>query len=188
MKPFTLLKLLVFTLAALPALGLVWQTYTDALGPEPVETLLHTTGNWGLRLLWLTLAMTPLRRFTGWSGGIRLRRMLGLWAFFYALAHFLIYIGLEQFFDWGEIWRDIVKRPYITLGVAALLMLLPLAVTSTNGMMRRLGRHWKRLHQLVYVIAVCVGFHFLLLVKKDLLEPAIYLLILVVLLLARRQK
>jgi sulfoxide reductase heme-binding subunit YedZ len=139
-------------------------------------------GKWGLNFLLITLAVTPLRKWTGLNWLIRFRRMLGLFAFFYLLLHFLTYAGLDQRFDIPVIVEDIVERPYITIGVSALLLLLPLAVTSTNGMMRRLGRRWQKLHRLIYLIAGLGVWHFYWQVKKDILEPSIYIFILVVLL------
>ncbi len=161
---------------ALPALGLAWGAWHGGLGAEPVETLLHTSGDWALRLLLLTLLISPLRRWSGWAGVLRWRRPLGLWAFTYASAHALVYMGLEQFFAWGELWRDLVKRPYITLGMLTWLLLLPLALTSTRAAQRRLGRAWGRLHRLIYPAALLAPLHFLLLVKADRLEPVLYLI------------
>jgi sulfoxide reductase heme-binding subunit YedZ len=177
-----LLKPAVFLLCLLPlALGLV-DGFTDRLGANPIEEITHRTGDWALRMLLITLAATPARRLLGWSWPLRVRRMLGLYAFFYACLHFLTYLVLDQFFAWDEIVKDIVKRPYITVGFSAFLMLIPLAVTSTNGMMRRLGRRWGQLHQLVYVIAVCGVLHYLWLVKADYLQPLIYAVVLLLLL------
>lgn len=167
-------KLLVFSLCLLPALSLLYRFFTQQLGAEPVETLLHESGDWGFRLLLVTLALTPLRLITGQSVWIRFRRMLGLYAFFYASMHLSIYLALEHFFDWAEIWKDFVKRPYITVGILAWLLLLPLALTSLKALQKRMGRRWKQLHQLVYVIGMLVVFHYLWLVKKDLLEPLVY--------------
>jgi sulfoxide reductase heme-binding subunit YedZ len=138
-----------------------------------------------LRLLLLTLTVTPLRRLSGWSWPMRLRRMLGLYAFFYALLHLSSYIVLDQFFYWPEIWGDILKRPFITIGMASFLLLIPLAVTSTNKWVRRLGRNWLRLHKLVYPIAIGAVSHYLLLSKVLTLEPLLYAVILGVLLLAK---
>jgi len=172
-------KILVFMAALLPLASLIWMEP----GANPVETLTHHTGLWGLRFLLLTLAVTPLRRLTGWNWLIRFRRMLGLFAFFYVCLHLGIYLVFDHFFDWRAIGADIVKRPYITVGFLAFLLLIPLAVTSTNGMIRRLGgRRWQQLHQLVYVIGVLAVLHFAWLVKADLLQPAVYGLILAALL------
>lgn len=175
----------VFLLCLVPlALG-VFDAFTDRLGANPIEEITHRSGEWALRFLLLTLAVTPARRLFGWTWVTRLRRMLGLYAFFYALLHFLTYFVLDQFFDWEAILKDIIKRPYITIGFAAFVMLIPLAVTSTNGMVRRLGQRWHQLHKLVYVIGVCGVFHYLWLVKADLLAPLIYSAVFIALLSVR---
>jgi sulfoxide reductase heme-binding subunit YedZ len=147
-----------------------------------VETLSHRTGDWSLRFLLLTLAVTPLRRLTGWNGLQRFRRMLGLFAFFHVCLHFGVYLIFDQFFDLSAIIADVAKRPYITVGFAAFVLLIPLAVTSTNRMIKRLGRNWQRLHRLVYLIAILGVLHYLWLVKADLREPLMYAGILAVLL------
>jgi len=176
-------KPVLFVLCSVPLVWLVWDGVTNNLGANPVETVRRYTGDWTLRFLLIALTVTPLRRLTGWHVVIRLRRMLGLFAFFYACLHFVSYIWLDQFFMWDAIMEDILDRPYITVGVASFLLLIPLAVTSTNGMVRRLGgRRWQRLHQLVYVIAVLGVIHFLWLVKSDISEPVIYGAILALLL------
>ena len=161
--------------------------YEWGSGANPIEAVTRALGDWALRLLLLTLTVTPLRRLTGWGWPLRLRlrRMLGLYAFFYALLHLLSYIVLDQFFYWPEVWADIVKRPYITIGMAAFVMLIPLAVTSTQGWMRRLGRNWQRLHRLVYPIAIAAVMHYLMLVKVIATEPLLYAGILLLLLLLR---
>jgi len=184
-KTIRALKVLVFLLCLLPLgkLGLeIFGLAGLSLGANPIEELIHRLGKWGLNFLLITLAITPLRKSTGLNWLIRFRRMLGLFVFFYILLHFLTYAGLDQRFDIPVIVEDIVERPYITIGVSALLLLLPLAVTSTNGMMRRLGRRWQKLHRLVYVIAGLGVWHFYWQVKTDTLEPSIYISILVVLL------
>ena len=178
-KPF------IFTLCLLPLVLLFRNFYLDELGANPFEVLTRSTGEWTLRFLLLTLAMTPLRQISGSAWPLRLRRMLGLFTFFYVCIHLSTYIWLDHFFDWDEIWRDIVKRPYITIGMLAFTLLTPLAFTSTKKMMKRLGRRWKSLHKLIYVIAVLGVLHFLLLVKADLLEPIIYASILFILFLVR---
>lgn len=155
----------------------------DNLGANPIETINRHTGDWALRFLLLTLAITPLRKLSGWHMVIRLRRMLGLFAFFYACLHFLSWIWLDQYFDLHAILKDVAKRPFITLGFACFVLLIPLAVTSTNAMVRRLGgRRWQRLHRLVYFITTGGVIHFLWLVKSDITQPLIYGLILAVLL------
>lgn len=176
------LKPTIFLVCLLPLALLVWDGFHDALGANPIETITHRTGDWTLRFLLITLTMTPLRRLLGWSGALRLRRMLGLFAFFYACLHFLTYLVLDQFFDWDEIVRDIAKRPYITVGFSAFILLIPLAVTSTKAMIRRLGRRWGQLHRLAYLIPALGVIHYLWLVKADYLQPAIYAAALAILL------
>ncbi len=166
----------------LPLLNLVWLMFSDALGVNPVEEMTHHTGDWALRFLLIALAVTPLRKITGWILLLKLRRMLGLYAFFYAVLHFITYIWFDQFFDWMEILLDIPKRPFITIGFAAFILLIPLAVTSSNAMVRRLKKNWIRLHRLVYVIPMLVIIHFIWLVKADVLEPLIYAMLLSILL------
>lgn len=180
-----LVKPLVFMACLLPLVFGIWAGFADQLGANPIEEITHRTGDWTLRLLLITLAATPLRRMLGWSWPLRVRRMLGLFTFFYACLHLLTYFVLDQFFDWEEILKDIIKRPYITIGFSAFVLLVPLAVTSTNAMMRRLGKRWGQLHQLVYVIAVFGILHYLWLVKADYLLPLIHAAILLALLLMR---
>jgi len=184
MKP-ALIKSLVFIACLLPLVFGIQAGFTDQLGANPIEEITHRTGDWTLRLLLITLAVTPLRRMSGWSWPLRVRRMLGLFTFFYACLHLLTYFVLDQFFDWDEILKDIIKRPYITIGFSAFVLLVPLAITSTNAMMRRLGKRWGQLHQLVYVIAVFGILHYLWLVKADYLLPLIHAAILLALLLMR---
>jgi len=160
----------------------VFEVAEFGLGANPIEELLHQLGRWGLKLLLLTLSITPLRRWTGWNWLIRFRRMLGLFAFFYIVLHFLTYAILDQGLELSLIIEDVIERPYITLGMTGLLLLIPLAATSTKGMMRRLGKRWQKLHRLVYVIAVVGVWHFYWQVKLDTLDPSFYALILAVLL------
>lgn len=175
MKRFIWIKLLVFVLSLLPAAGLAAGLFTGGLGANPVEAITHSTGEWALRFLLLTLAVTPLRRLTGYGSLVRLRRMLGLFAFFYAALHLSTYVALDQFFDAAAIVKDVVKRPYITAGFLGFLLMAPLAATSTAGMIRRLGgRRWQQLHRLVYPCAIAAVVHFLWLVKADLTEPLLY--------------
>lgn len=183
MKKF--IKPFIFSLCLLPLLLLFRNFYLDELGANPFEVLTRSTGEWTLRFLLITLAMTPLRQLTGSTWPLRLRRMLGLLTFFYVCVHLLTYIWLDHFFDWEEIWTDIIKRPFITLGMLAFTLLVPLAFTSTKKMMKRLGRRWKSLHKLIYLIAIFGVLHFLLLVKADLREPIIYISILIILFLVR---
>jgi sulfoxide reductase heme-binding subunit YedZ len=167
--------------AALLAAGAVGLFGAD-LGPDPVDELLHATGKTALNFLLLTLLVTPLRQLAGWPQLLRMRRMLGLFAFFYACAHFAIYLLIDRSLDFASILTDIAKRPYITVGFAALVLLVPLATTSTNGMMRRLGRRWQQLHRLVYPIAALAVLHYYWQVKRDVREPLVYAAILAVLL------
>lgn len=161
---------------------LVWQTGSDALGADPVAEIEHRTGLWALRLLMITLAVTPLRQLTGQPVLIRFRRMLGLYAFFYACLHLSAYLVLDLRGYWTQIFEEIVKRPYITVGFTAWLLLVPLAVTSTQGWIKRLGRNWGKLHKLVYAVGVLAVLHFWWLVKSDIREPLLYAAILAVLL------
>lgn len=171
-------------LAPLAVLG--YQAWSNDLGANPISYLTNTLGDWAFRILLASLAMTPLRIAFGWSWPIRLRRLLGLFAFTYAALHFGVWIVLDQFFDWPAMGADIAKRPYITVGMAALVLLIPLAVTSTKGMIKRLGgRAWNRLHSLVYVIGVLAALHFFWLAKKARTEPYWYALVLAVLLAIR---
>lgn len=178
-------KLWLFALCLLPLARLFVLGFSDGLGANPIEFITHSTGTWTLIGLLMTLSVTPLRRLTGRSDLIRYRRMLGLFAFFYAVLHFITYVWLDQFFDLAGIAKDIVKRPFITVGFAALMLLVPLAATSTHAMMRRLGRRWQQLHRLIYPIALLGVIHYLWLVKKDLTQPLIFGAVLVLLLALR---
>ena len=175
-------KPLVFIICLLPLVVLIWDGFHDALGANPIEKITHRTGDWSLRFLLITLSITPMRKLVGWKFVIRFRRMLGLFAFFYVCIHFSIYIVFDHFFDMSEIVKVIVKRPYVTVGFTAFVLLVPLAITSTNKMKKRLGVRWKQLHQLVYVIAVLGVLHYLWLVKADVLQPVIHAIVLLVLL------
>ena len=164
-------------------IGLCVDAIKDALGANPIEEITHTTGWWTLTFLMIVLAVTPLQKLSGWPWVVRFRRTLGLFAFFYASLHFLTYFVLDQFFDWEAIVHDIVKRPYITVGFFAFVLMAVLAATSTNVMIRRMGgKTWHQLHRLVYVIAVAGVVHFWWLVKKDIHEPAEFAVVLAVLL------
>lgn len=177
------IKRLAFLLCLVPLARLAWLASEGALGANPIEYITHSTGWWTLSFLMITLAVTPLRRLTGMNWLPRLRRMLGLFAFLYATLHFSIYLWLDQFFDWASIGKDIVKRPFITLGFAAFILLIPLAATSTNAMVRRLGAsRWQLLHRLIYLIAVLGVAHFWWLVKKDVTEPVLFACVLTLLL------
>jgi sulfoxide reductase heme-binding subunit YedZ len=177
------LKPLVFLACLIPALHLTAGVLNAtgaahingiSLGADPVKLMLHTCGRWTLNFLMITLCMTPLRNLTHWTIWLRFRRMFGLFAFFYVLLHFSVYLLLDQSGKLGALWQDIVKRPYITLGMLGLLLLIPLAVTSTNKAQRRLGKRWTRLHRLVYLIAILGVWHFWWQVKKDIREPLLY--------------
>lgn len=175
-------KPLLFIVCLIPLARLGYLGVVDGLGANPIEFITRSTGTWTLTGLMLTLAVTPLRRLTGYHLLIRYRRMLGLFTFFYASLHFITYIWLDQFFDFSAVFKDIYKRPFITVGFVAFLLLIPLAVTSTNAMMRRLGKRWQTLHRMIYVIAVLGVVHYWWLVKKDLTTPMIYAAVLLLLL------
>ncbi len=179
------LKPTVFCMALLPFALLLSGAWRNDLGANPLETVTRASGEWALRFLLLTLAMTPLKRLLGRAWPLQLRRMLGLFTFFYASLHFLIWLVLAQELSWRNILLDIAERPFVTVGFLAWLLLVPLALTSTRAAIRRLGRNWVRLHRLVYPIAVLAVLHFLWLVKADLYQPLLYAAVLVVLLLAR---
>ncbi|MDH3405331.1 MAG: protein-methionine-sulfoxide reductase heme-binding subunit MsrQ [Gammaproteobacteria bacterium] len=178
-----MIKPAIFVVALVPLAWIIYRTVNNDLGANPIETLNRYTGDWVLRFLMITLAVTPLRKLTGWNGLLRYRRMLGLFAFFYVCLHFLSYAWLDQNFVLADIIKDVIKRPYITVGFASFLMLIPLAVTSTNAMVRRLGaKRWQTLHRLVYAIGIGGVVHFLWLVKSDIREPLVYAIILTLLL------
>ena len=180
------IKWTLFAASLGPFVYLIWLGFSANLGADPVEFVRRSTGTWTLDFLIITLAVTPLRKLTGLNWLIRLRRMFGLYAFFYALIHVVTYLWLDQLFDPVEIWRDIVKRPLIAAGVISFLLMVPLAITSTNGMVRRLGgKRWQVLHRAVYVIALAGVVHFWWLVKVDYTRPLIYSVIIGGLLLAR---
>ncbi len=173
--PARIYKPLIFLLCLIPLGQLAWGLYSGALQPNPVEALLHGTGDWALRLLLVTLAVTPLRRITGWRRPVLWRRMLGLFSFFYAFLHFSIWLVLDRELLWSEVLVDLTKRPYIIVGFSAFLILLALAVTSNTWSMRSLGANWKRLHRLAYLAALLAILHYWWLVKADVREPLIYL-------------
>ena len=177
------IKTVLFALCLIPAF-LLWRGFEmDSLGANPIEAITRNTGEWTLRFLLITLCVTPLRKYSGWHWVVRLRRMLGLFAFAYGAAHLSTYLWLDQFFDWQAIAKDILKRPFITVGFAALVLMTPLALTSSNFAIRKLGgRRWQSLHRAIYPIAMLGCIHFWWLVKKDVTEPLIYSVILAVLL------
>jgi sulfoxide reductase heme-binding subunit YedZ len=179
------IKPVVWVLALLPLGVLVWDGFTDGLGAEPIEEITHRTGFTALTMLMITLAVTPARKLTGWNQLIQHRRLLGLFAFFYATLHFSTYL-FDQFFSLSYIIEDVLERPYITVGFVAFLLLIPLALTSTKGMIRRVGgKRWQRLHRLIYLAAALGVLHFLWLVKADLREPLMFAGILALLLALR---
>ncbi|MEW5981442.1 MAG: protein-methionine-sulfoxide reductase heme-binding subunit MsrQ [Acidobacteriota bacterium] len=169
------LKVLVFAAALGPLAVLAWGAVSGGLGANPIETVTRETGTWTLRFLLITLAITPLRRAAGWNAAIRFRRMLGLFAFFYGALHLLTYLWLDQFFDVPAILKDVYTRPFITAGLSAFLSMVPLAATSTAGMIRWMGgTAWRRLHRLAYLAAVAGVVHYWWLVKLDVTGPQIY--------------
>jgi sulfoxide reductase heme-binding subunit YedZ len=186
-------KPIVFLLCLVPALLVVGDAFnlTGQLSANPVEDILDRFGNWGLRFVLIALAVTPLRRITGWNWVARFRRMLGLFAFFYVLMHFLVWLLLDRAlavdpaFQWAVVWEDLFERPFITLGFTALLLLTAMALTSTSGMRRRMRQNWDRLHYSVYAVGILAVWHYWWQVKKDVVEPLIYAGILAVLLGAR---
>jgi sulfoxide reductase heme-binding subunit YedZ len=178
-----LLKVAVFVACLVPLELLGWDAYTQNLGANPIEKITHATGDWTIRFLLITLSITPVRKLLRVPVLIRFRRMLGLFAFFYGCLHFTTYIWLDKFFDIHAMLHDIAKRKFITVGLTAFVLLIPLALTSTAGWIRRLGgKRWQRLHQLIYVSAICGVIHYLWLVKADIQKPLEYGAILTVLL------
>ena len=185
-KHISWIKAAIFAASLVPLARLAWLGLDRGLGANPIETITHSTGWWALGFLMVTLAVTPLRRLANLPWLLRLRRMLGLFAFFYASLHLITYIWLDQFFDVKEIVKDVVKRPFITVGFAAFVLLIPLAVTSANAMVRKLGaKRWQILHRLVYLIGGLGVIHFWWLVKKDITEPFIFAVLLAALLIIR---
>jgi methionine sulfoxide reductase heme-binding subunit len=178
----TWLKPAVFATCLIPLGQLALSAYQGDLGANPIETVTRFTGSWSLIILLASLAVTPLRRITGINELIKFRRMLGLFAFFYAALHFATYMVLDLYFDFAAILKDVLKRPYITVGFTAFVLMIPLAATSTAGMIRRLGKRWQQLHYLVYVSAILGVVHFLWLVKADISRPVRYGAVLAVLL------
>lgn len=185
---FKALKALLFMLALLPFVRLVAFALLDRLGANPVEFITRNTGDWTLYFLCLTLAVTPLRRMSNWNWLLKLRRMIGLYAFFYATLHFTTFLWFDHFFDLDEMWKDVLKRPFITVGFSAFILLIPLALTSTNGMIKRLGgKRWQWLHRSIYLVASLGILHFWWMKagKHDFEQPIIFGAIVAALLLAR---
>lgn len=179
-------KVAVFALCLVPALLLGWRGLHDDLGANPIEFITHATGDWTIRFLLITLTITPLRKLINQADLIRFRRMLGLFAFFYGTLHLFTFLWLDKFFDLSEIWKDVVKRPFITAGFTGFMLMLPLAITSTKGWIRRLnGGRWQKLHRLIYFSAAAGVVHYYWLVKSDIRLPVMYGAILVALLLYR---
>ncbi|MBI3375986.1 MAG: sulfoxide reductase heme-binding subunit YedZ [Betaproteobacteria bacterium] len=178
----TAIKAVLFATCLVPFSRLLYGAFANTLGANPIETISRSTGWWTLAFLMATLMVTPLRRITGMGWLLRLRRMLGLYAFFYACWHFTAFIWFDHWFDVMEIGKDVVKRPFVTVGFSAFVLLLPLAATSTDAMLRRLGRNWQRLHRLVYAIATLGVLHYWWLVKRDITEPLIFAAVLALLL------
>jgi len=178
-------KPVLFILCLVPLLSLVWRAFYGDLGANPIEAITFFTGDWTLRFLLITLSISPLRQWFGLTGLLRFRRMLGLYVFFYACCHFSIWFIFDHALDFTDMFEDVFERPYITLGFSALMLLIPLAVTSNNAMLKKLGKRWKKLHKLTYLILVLGVLHYLWLVKADYLEPGIYAVIAVILLLHR---
>jgi len=181
-----LTKIAIFLAALIPLERLAWKALHDGLGANPIELITHSTGDWTLRLVLVTLAVTPLRRLTGQYWLIGIRRMVGLFAFFYGTLHFTTYIWLDKFFDVHEMVKDIAKRPFITIGFSAFVLMIPLAATSTAWSIRRLGgKNWQRLHRLIYLTGILGVIHYIWLVKADKRKPLEYGAVLFVLLLYR---
>ncbi len=182
MKNFLWIRIAAFGACLIPFGQLLYNGYQGDLGANPIETITRFTGSWTLIILLVTLGVSPLRRISGWNELIKLRRMLGLFAFFYALLHFSTYIVLDHFFDFDRIAKDILKRPYVTVGFTGFVLMIPLAITSTAKMIRRLGKRWQQLHRLVYLVGIAGVIHFYWLVKSDIRRPAQYGAVLAVLL------
>lgn len=187
-RQMAVIKTVIFILCLLPLARLTGFAMLDQLGANPLEFITRSTGDWTLYFLCVTLAVTPIRKIAGWSWLVRLRRMMGLYAFFYASLHFLTFLWFDHFFDLTEMWVDVLKRPFITVGFLAFVALLPLALTSTNGMIRRLGgKRWQLLHRLIYLIvpAGVLHYYWMKAGKHDLSQPLMFAVLVGVLLLIR---
>ena len=178
-------KVIVFILCLWPLAAISLNIYFDELGPEPIKKIMHHFGEWTLIFICLTLAMSPLKRFTHFSFWTKFRRMLGLYVFFYATLHLLVYVGLDYRFDWDPILNDVLKKKYIFIGFSAWLLLIPLAATSSQKMIKLLKHNWKKIHKLIYIIAVFGSLHYIWLSKTIFFKPLIYSLIILVLLALR---
>ena len=178
-------KVIVFILCLWPLASISLNIYLDQLGPEPIKKIMHHFGEWTLIFICLTLAMSPLKRFTTFTFWTKFRRMLGLYVFFYATIHLLVYLGLDYRFDWNPILNDVLKKKYIFIGFSAWLLLIPLASTSSQKMIKLLKHNWKKIHKLIYVIAVFGSLHYIWLSKTIFFKPLIYSLIILVLLALR---
>ena len=178
-------KSVIFLLSSIPFIIIIYKIFFNKLGPEPIKEITLHTGEWTLLFLVFTLSMTPLKRLTNLNIWISIRRMLGLFAFFYGSLHMLTYVGLDYQFDLSAISKDILTKKFIFVGFVAWLLMTPLAITSSKKMMGILKKNWKKLHRLIYLISILGVIHFLWLVKKDLTEPLIYLLLIIVLLILR---
>ena len=177
-----IIKPAIFMVCLVPLALLIWRGFTDGLGANPIEASNRFLGDWALRFLLIALAVTPIRILTGKNEVVRFRRMLGLFAFAYVFMHLTSYVVLDQYFDWSAIWKDIIKRWYITVGMTAFVFLVPLAITSTKGWIKRIGgKAWQKLHKLVYPAAILGIFHFYMMLKADFREPLLYAAILIVL-------
>ena len=178
-------KVIVFILCLWPLAAISLNIYFDELGPEPIKKIMHHFGEWTLIFICLTLAMSPLKRFTHFSFWTKFRRMLGLYVFFYATLHLLVYVGLDYRFDWDPILNDVLKKKYIFIGFSAWLLLIPLTATSSQKMIKLLKHNWKKIHKLIYIIAVFGSLHYIWLSKTIFFKPLIYSLIILVLLALR---
>jgi len=178
-------KLLLFLLCLMPFIYLVWAALTNNLGPDPAQALADASGEWALRMLLLTLAITPLRQITSSTVWVHYRRMTGLFAFFYALLHLLVYLFFLLGLQWQTLWEDVLERPYITAGLVSLILMLPLAITSTQKIQQRLGRRWKKLHRLVFAVAVAALVHLWWQVRSDATEALLYTMLFAMLMLPR---
>ena len=185
MSRLRITEILIFLAALVPLERLAWKAFHDGLGANPVEVITHSTGDWTLILILTTLSITPLRKLTKQYWLIGVRRMIGLFAFFYGCLHFTTYIWLDKSFDVHEMIKDVYKRPFITAGFTAFVLVIPLALTSTKGWIRRLGKNWQRLHRLIYVTGIAAVIHYIWLVKADLRKPLQYAFVLGVLLIYR---